>query len=353
VLLLAREHVGDDIRNGHALNRGHRGAPLSIVVEPTVCASVPGTLSPLHRDMLAVVSAAPSVTDERLLQLDRESFARAFARDPCAVHHSLVLDPLLSLDAIAELADAMPLKRVERHRADLPMVMPGGAPELQGPPSETVRTIETNNCWLVLWYIEQVPEYAELLDSCLDVVEPYVKDREGGMCRREAFLFLSAPDAVTPVHFDAEHNFLLQIKGVKDMNVCKFPDAAVAQKELDRYYDGGHRNLEAMPSESTLFRLHPGDGVYVPSFMPHWVKNGNEASISLSITFRTEVSERNERVQYVNARLRRLRFSPQPPGQSERADRLKEIGFVTLLGWRDHVGRLKRVARRVWSRARR
>ena len=42
------------------------------------------------------------------------------------VDHSLVDDPLLTLDAIADLAERFP-GRVERHRSDLPMVMPGGA----------------------------------------------------------------------------------------------------------------------------------------------------------------------------------------------------------------------------------
>jgi hypothetical protein len=31
--------------------------------------------------------------------------------------------------------------------------------------------------------------------------------------------------------------------------------------------------------------MPPGDGVYVYPFAPHWVKNGPEPSVSLSITF--------------------------------------------------------------------
>jgi Cupin superfamily protein len=283
--------------------------------------------------------AAPST----LLDIDGDAFSASFGRDPTAVRHNLVGHPLLTLDAIAELADSMPLKSIERHSADLALVMPGGAPDLEGPPSETVRGIETNGCWMVLWYIEQHPDYADLLDTCLDEAAAHLGAREGGMCQREGFLFLSAPGAVTPVHFDPEHNFLLQIKGVKDMHVCKFPDRESALHELDRYHDGGHRNLEAVPSEGTLFRMDPGDGVYVPSFMPHWVKNGDEASISLSITFRTRTSRREERVHRINARLRKLKLSPAPAGASESRDRAKEALYMATRGWGSRLRSVKRL----------
>lgn len=279
---------------------------------------------------------------ERPIELDVRRFSACFDSEPIEVRHSLVDDPRLTLEAIAELADSLPPGSVERHAADLPMVMPGGAPAISGRASETVRGIETNGCWMVLWFIEQAAPYADLLRSCLDGVASHIPASEGALRRQEAFLFLSAPGAVTPIHFDPEHNFLLQIRGMKDMNVCRFPDAAGEQRELARYFAGGHRNLESVPSEGTRFRLEPGDGVYVPSFMPHWVKNGDEPSISLSITFRTGLSERAERVHAVNARLRRLHFTPAPPGRSPTADRAKAVSYSCFLGWRSRAGRLRR-----------
>ena len=136
--------------------------------------------------------------------------------------HTLAEDPLLSLEAIAELADRFP-GRVERHRADLPMVMPGGAPDLELSPAEMVRGIEDNGCWLVFWYVNQDPPYKALLDRCLDEAESYLPSAAGPVLQREAFLFLSAPNAVAPNHSDPEHNFLLQIRGHKDMNVARCP----------------------------------------------------------------------------------------------------------------------------------
>jgi hypothetical protein len=258
-----------------------------------------------------------------LLDIDATAFAAAFACRPCAVHHHLVDHPLLTLEAIAELADALPEAAVERHDAKLPLVMPGGAPTLGGRPSDTVRGIATNDCWMVLWNIEQAPAWHRLLDDCLDEVAEHVGHRDGGMMQREGFLFLSAPGAVTPAHFDPEHNLLLQIRGTKDMNVGRFRDPAEQQRELDRYHDGGHRNLSAVPGDAETFVLSPGRGVYVHPFAPHWVQNGDAASISLSITFRTRRSEAAERAHSLNARLRRLGLHPRPAGHDARRDRAK------------------------------
>ena len=276
-----------------------------------------------------------------LLDIDRETFADAFGRRPTGVSHNLVDHPLLTIDAIAELADRFP-GRIERHQADMPLVMPEGAPELSGPPSETVRGIDENGCWMVFWNIEQVPEYGALLDTCLDQAESLLPRAVGRTQQREAFLFLSAPDALTPVHFDPEHNFLLQIRGHKDMHVCAFPSLESARRELERYYGGGHRNLEAVPSDGVTFPLDPSDGVYVPSHMPHWVQNGPRASISLSITFRTRASRRLERVERVNASMRKMRLTPQPPGKSRTRDIAKEVVWVAAREPRRRVAQLRR-----------
>jgi hypothetical protein len=272
-----------------------------------------------------------AVTVSPVFRLDRDEFVSRFARRPVAVDHTLADDPLLSLEEIANLAERFP-GRVERHSADLPQVMPGGAPApgLDLSPSEMVRGIEHNRCWMVFWYVDQDPAYKALLDRCLDQAESFLPSGTGPALQREAFLFLSAPNAVTPIHFDPEHNFLLQIRGHKDMNVCPFPSVDVERRELDRYHSGGDRNLPSLPPDGEVFGLDPGRGVYVPSFMPHWVQNGPRASVSLSITFRSRESLRAERVHRINAQMRRFRLHPTPAGVSPARDRAKEAMWVAV-----------------------
>ena len=104
---------------------------------------------------------------------------------------------------------------------------------------------------MVLKQIETIPAYRELLDKALDEVEPLVTDRDGGMNERLGFIFLSAPDSVTPAHTDHQHNFLLQVRGSKDMNVRHFPDPRTQQLALEDSLGGGHRNVEWEPENGS------------------------------------------------------------------------------------------------------
>ena len=61
--------------------------------------------------------------------------------------------------------------------------------------------------------------YAELERFIEAEIEPLVARSTGAMLKREAFIFVSSPGAVTPFHIDPEHNILLQIEGRKTMNV--------------------------------------------------------------------------------------------------------------------------------------
>jgi len=99
-----------------------------------------------------------------------------------------------------------------------------------------------------------------------------------------------------------------------------------------------------VPPLSSTFQMHPGEGVYVYPWAPHWVENGPEVSVSLSITFRTGLSERQERVHRFNAKLRRNGLAPVAPGVSDGLDRMK-AGTIGLVGWLRRAGRRQRGAR--------
>jgi hypothetical protein len=263
-----------------------------------------------------------------LLQIDASAFSDAFARRSIAVGHSLVDHPLFSLDAMAELADRLPPDSVRRERGNLPLVNRDGYVDIgEGPPSATIRDVERNGFRISLRDIQQDPQYCSLIDECLDEVEEILGDREGGMRRRTGYLFITAPAANTPMHFDPEHSFLLQVRGVKHVSVAAFEDDSVRQRELDRYYDAEECDFAAMEAVAEDFRLDAGVGVYLPSFVPHWVTTEAGVSVSFSIPFYTEFSERAESVNRINRRLRKMRMSPRGPGRSEPVDRVKAASF--------------------------
>jgi Cupin superfamily protein len=263
-----------------------------------------------------------------LLDIDAFTFSDAFARRSIAVSHALVDHPLFSLDGIAERADRLPPDSVRRERGNLPLVNRDGYVDVgEGPPSATIRDIERNGFRVSLRDVQQDRQYAGLIDECLDEVEEILADREGGMRRRTGYLFITAPASNTPMHFDPEHSFLLQVRGVKHVSVAVFEDDSIRQRELDRYYDDEECDFAAMQEVAEDFQLDPGVGVYLPSFVPHWVTTEAGVSISFSIPFYTEFSERAESVNRINRRLRRMHLSPRAPGRSEPVDRVKAAGF--------------------------
>lgn len=264
-----------------------------------------------------------------LITIDRHDFVDGYARRAFRISHRLAEHDLLALESLGRLADFLPEEKVEHNRADVPEILPSGEAErLDATPGEIARGIETNGAWMVLKHIEDHPDYRALLDDALDEVMPYVSEREGQMRHRVGFIFLTSPGGTTPAHTDPEHNFLLQVRGWKEMTVGLWPTRRVEQDELESQVGpGGHRNVPAMPEGAETFRLDPGDGVYVPIHAPHLVKNGDEVSISLSVTWQTPVTERDLLVTSLNARLRRLRLSPKPPGDRPLGDSIK-AGFM-------------------------
>ncbi|MGI8728628.1 MAG: transcriptional regulator [Solirubrobacteraceae bacterium] len=260
-----------------------------------------------------------------LLDIDDGGFAGCFGRRPYAVRHRLAGHPLLTVEAIARLAERLPHDRIEHNLGDLPLVLGrSDAPRASLPPAEIARGIETNGCWMVLKNIEADAQYAALLDATLDEVASHAHG-EGAMGLREGFIFLSAPGSVTPAHFDPEHNLLLQVRGEKVINVGRFADADSEQLELERYYGGGGRNIEWLPTKPQAFSMKAGGGVYVPIHAPHWVTVPDNVAVSLSITFRTRASDEAVILHTLNHGLRRLRLSPATIGARPVSDRAKLV----------------------------
>jgi len=180
----------------------------------------------------------------RLLEIDVPKFEDSFAERSMGVTHGLCGHEELSVEAVADLADALPASSVEHNRSDVAAVLKN---------------------------IEHQPVYRRLLDELLDEVVPLVKGDEGGMNLREGFIFLSAPNSATPAHTDHEHNFLLQVRSPKRMYVGSFRDPLAEQLQIERMY-AGHRNMDQLPDDPILYDLSPGEGVYVPPCAPHYVQ---------------------------------------------------------------------------------
>ncbi len=268
----------------------------------------------------------------RWLELD-DSVEAAYGVAPTTVRHSLTGHPLLSREAMVNLARTMPSHLIEHHLGrDLDLVMPDlGWDILKAPPVEVAENIEHNGTWMVFWHVEEMPEYRALLHEILDPVMASVGSRDGEVRPPEGYIFFSAPGCVTPAHVDPEHNFLLQVLGTKEFVAGAYPDEATRQRTAERYYGGAaHRNLDWLPPRALATQLEPGTGVYSPYLCPHWVNTGADLSISFSATFQTARRQKWGAVHCFNSRLRRVGVSPRPPGHNRALDEGKRVAQALL-----------------------
>jgi oxalate decarboxylase/phosphoglucose isomerase-like protein (cupin superfamily) len=248
------------------------------------------------------------------------------------LRHGLCGHKLLTLEALVDLAGRIPSAHVEYNRGDVPIGIGGDDTPSNGLSiAETIRRIEQCGSWMVLKYIEDDPEYRALLEGALAPLRDLVGATTGEMLKEQGFIFISSPGAVTPFHFDPEHNILMQIRGHKTMTVYPPADPRFASEEAhEAFHAGGHRNLpwrDDFRGAGRPVALTPGDALYVPVKAPHWVKNGSEPSISLSVTWRSEWSYHEEYAHGFNRLLRKTGLTPAPPGRFPERNLAKSVGF--------------------------
>ena len=264
----------------------------------------------------------------------RTAFAQAYPEVPHKLVHNLGAHPLLELDALASLAERLPTAAIEYNAADQPIGIDGKPDPTGVPIGETIRNIGTSGSWAAIKNIEQDPAYAALLGDLLSEIRPEIEARTGRMMTTQGFVFVTSPGGVTPYHFDPEHNILLQIRGSKVMTQFPAGDAAYAPDEVhETYHTGGARELkwrDELAAGGREFALGPGEALFVPVMAPHFVRNGPEPSVSLSITWRSEWSFAEADARAFNGVLRRIGLKPQSTGRWPARNLAKAYGWRVL-----------------------
>jgi len=290
--------------------------------------------------MSAALLDAPAIhlaatPPESLLDIDAREFAAKFNRRPFLIGHHLCEHPLFDLDRLLTLAATLPETHIEYNAGDLPVNQDQALTPRNGlSAEETIRRIRDCKSWLVLKWVEHDPDYRQLLLDCLEEVRPHSEPIVPGMRSPQAFIFITSPGSVTPYHMDPEHNFLLQIRGNKLVRQFDGNDPTIlTPEELETFYALRVRNMTLKDENRDrcwTYDLQPGQGLHFPVTFPHWVQNGNDVSISFSITFRTPDLDRRRMVHQFNHGLRQWGLRPKPYRQSDAVDSLK---YNTVRAW--------------------
>jgi hypothetical protein len=282
-----------------------------------------------------------SLLSRPIINPGNPDFRAKFNRASFAFPHALGHHPLLTMDRLVKVAERiLSGPNPQRFAALYSKPADTGAKfsSLAGsaPLTETIRQLGTGGSWLKLTRTQDVdPDHKALMESVLAEVE----EQTGVPLKQEITwasltIFLASPNIVTPYHIDHESNFLFQIEGEKDL--CLFDPTdreLLPEKQIERFYLG---NVEAanynaaLQDRGTMYRLKPGLAVHHPPLAPHWLKNGDNISISASIGFCMRDLDRRAKIHQANLILRQLGLSPKAPGVSPQRDRLKVSAMSAL-----------------------
>jgi hypothetical protein len=269
-------------------------------------------------------------------------YSELFDRLPFTLDHRLAGHPLFELPRLARMAedilhrgDPRNFSHFEGKGLSAGTRLP--ARETRARVSRAIEQLANSGSWIKLTSAQDIdPECATLLDDILREVETLTGERMRHLVTwKAATIFIASPATFTPYHIDHNHNFLLQIRGTKQVNVFDPADRAVlSEDEIEQFYVGDDSAAKYKPEIQTRAFVHelaPGQGVYQPSLSPHWVRNGDEPSIALSVGFNLRTHDTRGRVYQVNHYLRRLGLRPAPLGQSPVKDRAKvlAVGLVS------------------------
>ena len=289
-----------------------------------------------HASALADASHDGTTRNTALLNLDKGVFRENFNQRFFEVHHRLSGHPLFALPRLIELARDTARQRPDHLHYDAGDVGIGtrweDAPKVDCPIDETIRRIDTMGAWIILWNANLDPEYRVLLDGAMaEIFAAAEPGLERQLKKREIIIFITSPNRVTSYHIDRECNFLLQIQGNKEISVFDRNDREVLPEvEIERFWTVDNNAATYKPElqdRANVYQLEPGNGLHIPINSPHWLKNGDNVSVTASFNFQFSDNERAN-VYRANHYLRQLGINPRAPFRAPVVDFAKNSLYI-------------------------
>jgi Cupin-like domain len=281
------------------------------------------------REYAELLSRGKSL-EHRQLSIDEPLFRASYNRHPFELTHRLHEHDRFSLPSLFELVRRLP----ESFVVCRPGLVPDGAdfdssfrPDSALDLEDALGNLESRRAYVYARNPEADPGFRPLIRDSIAEIAAHVHDLDGPITWYSTYLFISAQGSVTPYHMDREMNFLLQIRGTKQVQLWDPADPEVLTEfEKDRLlsYSGARPPLRpATLSRARKYGLRPGSGVHHPFIAPHLVHTESELSVSLAVTFRTRRSDTWTKAHQMNHHLRRLGLHPKPVGTDAWRDALK------------------------------
>lgn len=285
-----------------------------------------------------------------MLRIDPAEFANKFNKRHFLVSHQLSGHPLFEIPRLLELAGEVSQKWPEDLYYDCGVTKVGQRWDMSAnkfPVDEAIRNIESSGAWVDMKSAERNPEYGKLLDSCIsDLLQVSGRQLKKKMRRTQLAIFLTSPNRLSTYHIDSECNFLLQVRGSKQISLfSKFDREVLPEEEIERSWAADTNAATYKPelqSHADVVTLSPGVGVHIPVNAPHWVQNGSDISVSAAILYHW-YNHAYANVYAANYLLRtKFHADPTPPFQSKLLDAVKQpMGAAFLWARNARHGKLR------------
>jgi hypothetical protein len=294
--------------------------------------------------------------EDRWIVADDAVFREKFNRKSFEVSHHLATHPLFQLSNLLELAERTQKVRPDDLYYDMGDIQPGqrwdSVPERPFSAAEALRQLENSNAWFIFRSAQRDPAYAALFDRGLEEIKELIgQEIKSNIRQEDIIIFVTSPKRITSYHIDRECNFLLQIRGTKNLYVFDREDREVLpEEELERFWSVDNNAAvykRELQSRAITYKLEPGAGVHIPVNCPHWLQNGDNISVSLSVNFQYLDSIRANLFR-ANHVLRRIGLNPSIPGTKPALDRAKSFAMTVAMAARRSIRGQAR-GERIWN----
>ena len=254
-----------------------------------------------------------------------ETWDSDFDRTAFRFRHEMANNPALRLDALSEIILSLPKDQVFASRADLKIDADFDRAHVDHAIDRSLEATLANMASSNSYVMVRKPDTDSRLKPVLDLFTETLTGLAQGLTASSLlggrssslfhdpmlYLFISSPNSVTPFHVDRYSTLLLQLQGVKEVNIWERNDrSTVTEEELEflfgRPYEKNPKYKLTDQRQPTAWRLEQGEGVHIPFTAPHWVKNGPEVSVSVSFIWQTPTSLRQSDAYAFNYLARRV-----------------------------------------------
>jgi hypothetical protein len=126
-----------------------------------------------------------------IVTVDPNLATRKFLKEPFVMGHGLAEHPLFELPRLIELARSLPRDSIEYASGKVAIgVRPEDVPQIDMPPEDVIRSIETAGAWMVIKRVEQDPEYRALLESFVHAANEAAGRKRASYSDLQGFIFV-------------------------------------------------------------------------------------------------------------------------------------------------------------------